>query len=514
MAIKRYKANADTTIVNAYKEDLSERGTGSNMGRADVMEVFSIYGRQTTSSQELSRTLVKFPISSISTDRTNGVVPASGSVSFYLRMFNAPHSRAVPDEYKLMVMPVSRSWQEGIGLDLENYSDEVKNNTGANWMSCSKGTPWTLVGGDYMTASGDPLYSQTFTTGLEDLEINISDLVEKWIAGTISNNGVGIHLTASQEAWFSGSATAMGLAGNATGSVLTNPDGATVSYYTKRFFARGSQFFFKRPVIEARWDDRILDDRGDFMYSSSLAPSADNLNVLYLYNYVRGRLTNIPGLTQGANNGEILVSLYSGSSGPLGGKLVLYDGNTELTGGHVSTGIYSCSLAITAAADTLLNIFDVWHSGGVEYSTGSIVPEKLFSPPMINKPVYYMKITNLQDKYRQNETARFGLFVRDKNWSPTIYTVANTAVETTTIHSASYRVYRLLDGYEAIPYGTGSDFSTVTSYNVSGNYFDFDMSLLQPGYAYGIKFAFYDNSISSWAEQPYVFKFRVEDYEY
>jgi hypothetical protein len=142
------------------------------------------------------------------------------------------------------------------------------------------------------------------------------------------------------------------------------------------------------------------------------------------------------------------------------------------------------------------------------------VPEKLFSPPMINKPVYYMKIINLQDKYRQNEIARFGLFVRDKNWSPTIYTVANTAVETTTIHSASYRVYRLLDGYEAIPYGTGSDFSTVTSYNVSGNYFDFDMSLLEPGYAYGIKFAFYDNSISSWAEQPYVFKFRVEDYEY
>ena len=94
MGIKRYTANADTTIVNAFKPSLEIRGTGSNMGEADVMEVFSIYGRQSvsssnsTGSQELSRILVKFPMDGITTDRSNGVVPASGSVSFYLRLFN------------------------------------------------------------------------------------------------------------------------------------------------------------------------------------------------------------------------------------------------------------------------------------------------------------------------------------------------------------------------------------------------------------------------------------------
>ena len=45
MAIKRYYANADNTIANAYKEDLSTRGTGSNMGQADILEAFSIYGQ-------------------------------------------------------------------------------------------------------------------------------------------------------------------------------------------------------------------------------------------------------------------------------------------------------------------------------------------------------------------------------------------------------------------------------------------------------------------------------------
>ena len=40
------------------------------------------------------------------------------------------------------------------------------------------------------------------------------------------------------------------------------------------------------------------------------------------------------------------------------------------------------------------------------------------------------------------------------------------------------------------------------------------MSLLESGYAYGLKFAFYDDRNASWQEQQEVFKFRVEDYEY
>ncbi len=510
MAIKRYKANADTTIVNAFQPNLETRGTGANAGLADVMEVFSIYGRETTSSQELSRILVKFPISDITTDRTNGILPASGNVSFYLRLFDAENSKTIPTNYTLMVYPVSRPWEEGIGLDLEGYKDQVDGNTGANWISCSKGIPWDLVGGDYITSSGTPAYSQTFVTGLEDMKIDISDLVEKWIAGTYDNNGVGIQLTASQEAYFSGSTATNDYPG-ASGSVLFRNDGATTSYYTKRFFARDSQFFYKRPVIEAKWDDRVLDDRGEFFYSSSLAPAAENLNTLYLYNYIRGRLRDIPAI---GTTGSILVSLYSGSTTPTGSKLVLYDDETYATGGRVSTGIYSCSVAITAAATPLETIFDVWHKSGVEYFTGSVTPVEVRGSEVVTEPTYYMNITNLKDKYRSNETARFNLYVRKKNWSPTIYTVANANPENLTIHSASYRVYRLLDGLEAVPYGTGSNLSTVLSHDISGNYFDFNMSLLEPGYAYGFKFAFYDYGVSSWVEQPYVFKFRVAEYEY
>ncbi len=283
MALLRYTASADTTVVNAFQPNLRTRGTGANAGMADVMEVFSIYGRQASGSQELSRILVKFPITSISTDRTNSVIPASGSVSFYMRLHSAVTSKTVPRDFKLLVAAVSQSWQEGVGLDLEGYADLTKGNTGANWMSASDSAAWTSVGGDYLTSSSDLFFEQTFESGLEDVEINITPLVESWIAGTQDNYGVEVLLSSSYEAYFSSSS------GVDSGSVIQNTVGATKSYYTKRFFARGSQYFFKRPIIEARWSDITRDDRGDFMLSSSRAPAADNLNTLYFYNIVRRR---------------------------------------------------------------------------------------------------------------------------------------------------------------------------------------------------------------------------------
>ena len=365
MAILRYTASADNTITNAFKADLTLRGTGSNMGYADSLEVFSIYGQTSGStlgrSQELSRILIQFPITSISADRTANTIPASGSVSFYLRMFNAETPFTLPQDFTLTVAPLSQSWTEGTGLDMDEYNDLGS----SNWLSASTSTKWGSVGGDYLTASN---YNVTFSQGYEDLEVDITNLVELWIKGDSSgghdNYGVGVHLTASQEAYHSNSS------GVNSGSLLQNLVGSTDSYYTKKFFARSTQYFFSRPVLEARWDSRIQDDRENFYYSSSLAPAADNLNTLYLYNYIRGQLVNIPSV----GTGKVLLSLYSGSSSPTGAKLLLPAGggvasglDTNVTGGWVSTGIYSASFAVTGTSATTATpsaVFDVWHSGG------------------------------------------------------------------------------------------------------------------------------------------------------
>lgn len=567
MAIKKYKANADNTVVNAFQPNLDTRGTGANAGQADVIETFSIYGRESSGSQELSRILIKFPIDDISSDRTSETLPASGNVNFYLRIHNAENSKTVPKEYNLVIAAVSQSWEEGVGLDLETYKDLTYGNSGSNWMSASKNSLWTdnngtlLAGGSYHTGSSDTetfIFKQGFTNGLEDLEVNITPLVEQWIAGTYENYGVGVFFSSSYEAYVSGTdnetvSRLPGVPDPATSgqSVIYNPSGSTTSYYTKRFFGKGSQFFFKIPSIEARWNSATTkDDRGNFFFSSSLADASQNLNTIYFYNYVRGQLSDIPGL---GSDKRVFVSIYSGSTGgyytqqgggdgddvppmdiPVSGTTgsvqvlsaddaghVRAAAPTVITGGIVATGIYSATFAFTGS-ELLDTIYDVWFTGSIttaadasaQYFTGTIDCNTLRAEDHITRPVYYLNITNLRDKYRQDETARFNLYVRNKYWNPNIYTVATESPPSTIIESASYRVYRVLDAYEAIPYGTGSDLHTLTSYDVSGNYFEMDMDLLESGYEYAIKFAFYDSKMNSWNEQNGTFKFRVEDYEY
>ena len=258
-----------------------------------------------------------------------------------------------------------------------------------------------------------------------------------------------------------------------------------------------------------------MDDRENFYFSSSRATAADNLNTLQLYNYGRRGLNNIPAV--GTNN--ILVSFYSSSFGePTGSKISLQGGGSvtstgdlNATGSYVSADIYSCEIALTAAATPLQEIHDVWHSGGVEYFTGSFYPELM---PSYDSAPTFNRITsckNLKKKYSRQDTARFRFFVRDRNWSPTLYTVATANNPTDIIESASFSIERVTDRYTAIPYGTGSDFSTYLSYDKEGNYFDLDMSLLEADYMYEIKLSYYNDSIGDWQEQSQTFKFRVEE---
>lgn len=475
MGIKRYVSTKDTTITDAYKENLVTRATGSNMGASDSMEIFSLYAQQSTGSLERSRILVHFPIEEIVSDRTNGDIPTSGQVKFYLKLTNAVHPFSVPKQFTVKVQAVSRSWDEGTGLDMEKYLD-----TGfANWVYARSGETWTNEGGDYHSS---PSFYQTFQDGTEDLKTDITTLVEEWIAGTKENNGIGVMLSGSHES------------------------GSTNSYYTKKFFTRGSEFFFKRPWIEAQFDSSRKDDRKSFYNSSSLAPAEDNLNLLHLYNRHRGKLVNIPAV----GTGLIYLSLYSGSDAPEGTPLTLHNGLTSVTGGYVSTGIYTASVALNT---TLPYVFDVWHNNnGTQFITGSAIT--ILDPSGdddldFQLPDYSLSITNLKPQYSTHETARFNLFVRNKDWSPTIYTVASQPAVGVSIEDGYFKLFRISDNFEVIGYGTGSMNHTRMSFDGKTNYFDFNMNLLEAGYSYGIKFVFKNSG--KYYEQREMFKFRVDE---
>jgi hypothetical protein len=299
---------------------------------------------------------------------------------------------------------------------------------------------------------------------------------------------------------------------------MHNLEGAKRSYYTKKFSGRGTEFFFKRPAIEARWNSATKDDTGNFFLSSSLLGAEDNLNTLYLYNYFGGQLKDIPSAE------PIYLHLYSGSADnssvatavsplqfPPGGDVSPDSGtnNTRAIGAKVSTGIYSASFAYNSSSVT--TVFPVWVAadGTTQLQTGSAITVQTHDASSHNpSPNYVTNIQNIKPSYSQNENVRFRVTMRKKDWSPTIYTVASADPQIQLIESASFQVVRMIDNIEAVSYGTGSSLHTQLSYDVSGSYFDLDMSLLQPGYMYGVKLAYYVNQ--DWVEQSEIFKFRVD----
>ena len=193
-----------------------------------------------SSSVEQARALLQFDMNTVINDRANAVyLPASGSVQLFLRMFNSAH----PFTYPAILILLSGLLQIALGWRVTGKMPKSILTRGQlTGLAPLRATTWTTAGGDYHAESPSTRFTQYFDTVLEDLEIDITDFVESWINESKANYGVGVMLESSKE------------------------DGsAQRSYYIKKFHSRNSSYFNKRPVIEARWDSSIRDDRGDFI---------------------------------------------------------------------------------------------------------------------------------------------------------------------------------------------------------------------------------------------------------
>ena len=236
MAIKRYFATIDNTISNAFKANLTTRGTGSNMGASDILEAFVIHGQTSASinatNAEQSRIMIQFPINTLVSDIAAGTVPSS-SAEYRLVMTNAPHGNTTPLSYSLDVMMISQSWSEGRGLDMENYTDLGY----SNWIYATSATEWVTSGGNYLTKntpgqSAGINYSASyfFSGGTENLNVDITHMVNRWRSGANPNYGLMIKNTDA----------------DITGTFGT--------FYTKKFFGRTSEFYLNRPYLEVLWE--------------------------------------------------------------------------------------------------------------------------------------------------------------------------------------------------------------------------------------------------------------------
>jgi len=468
MPILKYTASADTTIVDAYKPYTLNRAYYANMGAADSLEVFSIYHSGT--APELSRVLVNFPVDKISKDRETGIIPASGSTRFIFRLYNVKHSETLPTNYYLSVLPISSSWDEGYGLDLDNYTDigqTGSNGYGAGWLfrsEASGGSTWSSGGGDFVESFEKKYY---LDNGTEDITVDITDIIEAQLTGTLPKNGIAVKLSGSYE------------------------DGNNTTYYTKRFSARSSQYFYNVPALEVRWESIVKDDRGDFYYSSPNLSNSDNQQNIYLYNRVNGTLKDIP------NSVLPYVSIKDENSNTL---------TSSIQTVKVSTGVYKASFAITGSEEQALS--DIWSSGSNVYYTGQINAKiRNFDDTFVQNELVF-SLTNLKNSYKNYEKPNIRVFGRYKDWSPNIYKVASKEINTLTFKNLYYKIFRIVDGLTIIDYGIDPIAYTLCSYDKNGNYFDLDMSMFEAGYGYGIKLMVLNEDIK--VEIPTIFRFKVE----
>lgn len=462
MPIKRFYATKDNSITNAVRISEQTGATNANMGKSDSLEAFyfKANAEQNIDSEE-SRIIIKFDADEMYVAHQNLDFPADAR--FYLRMFNVKHDKAVPSSFSLKVTALDKDFDEGYGLDMETYKDAGA----SNWTNATDAEEWTTPGGNTLA----PLSEFYFEKGTEDLIIDITEhvnaaFIQPDALDRTSLGGLLIHFDS-----------------------LTNAD-----YYTKKFYSRTTNNFYKKPCIEVRWESVVQDDGGSvYKYSDRVS---DNIQSLYFYNWVNGELEQIP-------DPSVYFKLYTDNN------FVSEIPGSSIIAENVATGIYKVDFNPSGSTDTIHYSWE--RTNNEKYISGSIELRDRDYTNDFATPDYNITINNLKDSYSTTEKANMRLSIKKRDRDLNIYTVAQSNFQNDIIKRIYYKVTRRADNFDAIPYGIGEDNMpefTKLSYDSTGNYFDLDMSLFEPGFMYEISFLY--KVKSNYVEYRNKFKFRVE----
>ena len=329
----------DTTLYQA---------TGSsNTGLDEILEI-----SKTMSSAggniKVSRILIKFDLSDIEKSINNGTI--SSDRKFYLNMYDA-NSQNLSTSQSLFAYPISQSWQEGQGT----FSDDPITTEGASWEfrdGQTQSTRWSST----VSASGGTWFtevysSQSFEYETDDMRMDVTPIVNKWLDGTYANEGFIVKRSGS------------------LGNTDTNTDeGSQDRLGDFKFFSRQTHTIYP-PKLEVEWYDTKwstgsleplesseLEDL--IVYMKSLRPEYKEKSKVKFRLCGRGRY---PTKSYSNTSSEYLTQKYlpSGSIEQIGGTGAYYsvrDVQTEDVIIPYGTGsLISC--------DSTGNFFNLWMNG-------------------------------------------------------------------------------------------------------------------------------------------------------
>ena len=321
MVIRTYFDRNNTIILDGY----------ANTGRNPVSELY--YGGGST-NKSYSRFLFHFDETRLKNLHNGGTFPNLGLLKHTLIMTNTgafdlnllgrdtPYGKQRASSFDLVVFKLPQNWDEGVGYDynidvpLQEPSYQNTNGAGitvystnpSNWTYAQTNLPWNNGPGTY-TGSPTPIMvgTQHFEQGNENLEIDITDIVNTYLTGA-TNYGLGIAFPYSYE------------------------QTVTTDYQAVGFFTRHTQTFYE-PYVETTYSCHIKDDRTDFYL--------DKPNRIYLYVNINGTPTNLDELptVNVYDNCGTIISSYTQNDIAHCTKGVYYIDLLVQTGGNNEPGV-------------------------------------------------------------------------------------------------------------------------------------------------------------------------------
>jgi hypothetical protein len=235
-----------------------------NTGLDEILEVSKVfYG----SIKDVSRTLIKFDFDTLSNKiNTNEI-----EIDEIKLILKETESTQIPLKYVISVHPISGSWEMGIGSRFDNITIE-----GVTWKYREGGSRIDWLNGILLAEGSDSApndgtggiwytlvsSSQNFDYQTADLDIDVKNIVETWLSGTLPNDGFIIKYPTELE----GFVTEVG-----------QTDVDTNDYGQLKFFSKETNTIYQ-PKVRIGWNDQIFE-------TGSLQPLQSDNPIIRIKNF-------------------------------------------------------------------------------------------------------------------------------------------------------------------------------------------------------------------------------------
>jgi hypothetical protein len=298
-------------VIRTYfdKNNTIIKDSPLNTGKNPITELY--YGTDVTQNRAFSRFMFY-----ISLDKLKKYFKGVDGVKHTLKMTNTgvfnndllnkttSDGKKRTSSFKLQLFRIYQDWDEGTGYDFFKSKDGSYSDNPSNFTHATTTEPWRDEAFEFL-----PMYTQHFDAGNENLEIDITNLIDLDNDDDIS---LGVSFVADIEAL------------------------DIVGLHYVGFFTRHTQSFYQ-PYIESKTINSIKDDRPSFQLNKP--------NKLYFINKENGVPTNLVG--------EVYVDIMKDNE--------IYLSNLPTK--QERTGLYSVEVNIPSGeADSEDYFMDQWYN--------------------------------------------------------------------------------------------------------------------------------------------------------